>query len=145
LYGSTEEVLEKLSHNLIQKFPKLVIAGRESPPFRDLTTAESESMVGRVHASGAGIFFIGLGCPKQDHFAYAYRDRLKCVQVAVGAAFDFHAGTKRTAPAWMQKRGLEWAFRLYEEPGRLWKRYLVTNSRYLMKLGYACTFGAKPR
>jgi N-acetylglucosaminyldiphosphoundecaprenol N-acetyl-beta-D-mannosaminyltransferase len=145
LYGSTAQVLEKLVHNLKQKFPELQIAGYESPPFRDLTPAESASMVARVHASGAGIFFIGLGCPKQDHFAYDYRNRLPCVQVAVGAAFDFHAGTKRTAPPWMQKRGLEWLFRLCEEPGRLWRRYLVTNSRYLLKLSYACVFGAKTR
>lgn len=143
LYGSMPEVLERLEANLKQKYPNLVIAGSESPPFRNLTNEESDALVERVHRSGAGIFFIGLGCPKQDHFAYEYRDRLNCVQVAVGAAFDFHAGTKKTAPAWMQKRGLEWLFRLNEEPRRLWKRYLFTNTNYLFKLFKARIRGVK--
>lgn len=134
LYGSTPDVLERLTANLVKLYPSLQIAGSESPPFRPLTEQEAAEMVARVTESGAGIFFIGLGCPKQDHFAYEFRDRLPCVQVAVGAAFDFHAGTKRIAPAWMQKRGLEWVFRLREEPRRLWKRYFQTNSRYLLKL-----------
>jgi exopolysaccharide biosynthesis WecB/TagA/CpsF family protein len=78
--------------------------------------------------------FIGLGCPKQDLFAFNHRDRLQCVQVCVGAAFDFHAGVKAMAPAWMQRHGLEWLFRLASEPRRLWRRYLVTNSVFVMKL-----------
>ena len=141
LYGSTPSVLDRLSENLISKYPKLQIAGCESPPFRKLTEQESDELVERVHKSGAKIFFIGLGCPKQDHFAFEYANRLKCVQVAVGAAFDFHAGTKSTAPAWMQKRGLEWLFRLAAEPRRLWKRYLITNSIYVFKLFRATLAG----
>ena len=143
LYGSTTSVLERLSANLMSKYPKLQIAGCESPPFRKLTERESDELVERVHNSGAKIFFIGLGCPKQDHFAFEYVGRLKCVLVAVGAAFDFHAGTKSTAPAWMQKRGLEWLYRLASEPRRLWKRYLVTNSIYLFKLFRAILVGQK--
>ncbi len=143
LYGSTPSVLERLSSNLISKYPKLQIAGCESPPFRKLTEQESEELVDRVHNSGAKIFFIGLGCPKQDHFAFEFAARLNCVQVAVGAAFDFHAGTKSTAPAWMQQRGLEWVFRLAAEPRRLWKRYLVTNSVYVFKLCRATIAGTK--
>ena len=134
LYGSTPEVLEQLQCNLRAKYPTIQIAGAESPPFRQLTAEESDEMVARVEASGARIFLIGLGCPKQDHFAFEYHDRLNCVQMAVGAAFDFHAGTKETAPAWMQRRGLEWLFRLCEEPRRLWKRYLVTNTVYVAKV-----------
>ncbi len=145
LYGSTPSVLESLSSNLVTKYPKLQIAGSESPPFRKLTEEESEELVDRVHDSGAKIFFIGLGCPKQDLFAYEFAKRLNCVQVAVGAAFDFHAGTKSTAPAWMQKRGLEWLFRLAAEPRRLWKRYLVTNSIYVFKLCRATLVGTKSR
>jgi N-acetylglucosaminyldiphosphoundecaprenol N-acetyl-beta-D-mannosaminyltransferase len=88
-------------------------------------------MIDRINASGAGIVFIGLGAPKQEVFCYEHRHSIKAVQVGVGAAFDFHAGQKTTAPAWMQKRGLEWLYRLVKEPRRLWKRYLVTNSVYL--------------
>ena len=91
-------------------------------------------MVARINASGAGIVFVGLGCPKQDRFAARFRRRLHAVQMCVGAAFDFHAGTKKSAPPWMQRYGLEWLFRLCQEPSRLWRRYLVTNTVFLAKL-----------
>jgi exopolysaccharide biosynthesis WecB/TagA/CpsF family protein len=91
-------------------------------------------MVERVNASGAGLMFVGLGCPKQDHFAAEHADRIVAVQLCVGAAFDFLAGTKPPAPLWMQRHGLAWVFRLYQEPKRLFMRYLVTNSIYLRKL-----------
>ena len=132
LYGSTPEVIEKLSANLVAMFPKLKIAGSESPPFRPLTPEEDAAVVRRINDSGAGLLFIGLAAPKQEVFAYQHRDTIVAVQVCVGAAFDFHASVKSTGPAWMQKRGMEWVYRLCKEPGRLWKRYLVTNSVYLM-------------
>jgi exopolysaccharide biosynthesis WecB/TagA/CpsF family protein len=131
LFGSTDEVIAKLCENLKQMFPKLVIAGAESPPFRPLTPEEDAAVVKRINESGAGLLFIGIGAPKQENFAFAHRDQIVPVQLCVGAAFDFHAGVKSTAPAWMQKRGLEWVYRLLKEPKRLWKRYLVTNSVYL--------------
>lgn len=134
LYGSSPATLEALQANLRKNFPDLQIAGAESPPFRPLTPEEDAEMVARVNASGAGLMFLGLGCPKQDHFAAAHADRIQAVQLCVGAAFDFHAGTKSTAPEWMQRRGLEWLFRLWQEPRRLWKRYLVTNTVFLRKL-----------
>jgi N-acetylglucosaminyldiphosphoundecaprenol N-acetyl-beta-D-mannosaminyltransferase len=134
LYGSTHEVLTKLSANLVARYPQLMIAGVESPPFRALTPAEEDEMVARINDSGAGIVFIGLGCPKQDRFAARFRHRLHAVQMCVGAAFDFHAGTKKSAPPWMQRYGLEWLFRLCQEPGRLGRRYLVTNTVFLAKL-----------
>ena len=134
LYGSVPDVLTGLERNLTERFPSLRIAGRESPPFRDLTPTEAAAMVDRIKSSGAGIVFVGLGCPRQDQFADAYRDAIGAVLVCVGAAFDFHAGTKRMAPPWMQRRGLEWLFRLGQEPRRLWRRYLVTNSVFLGKL-----------
>ena len=134
LYGSTNEVLAKLGENLTARDPELQIAGSESPPFRALTPAEEDAMVCRINDSGAGIVFIGLGCPKQDRFAARFRNRLHAVQICVGAAFDFHAGTKKSAPPWMQRRGLEWLFRLWQEPGRLWRRYLTTNSVFVAKL-----------
>ncbi len=134
LYGSSPRTLAALEANLLSQFPGLKIAGSESPPFRPLTADEDAAMVQRVNASGAALVFIGLGCPKQDHFAADHADRIQAVQVCVGAAFDFHAGVKASAPEWMQRRGLEWIFRLYQEPHRLWKRYLVTNSIFACKL-----------
>ncbi|QDT35899.1 WecB/TagA/CpsF family glycosyltransferase [Stratiformator vulcanicus] len=134
LYGGTPDVLASLEHNLVNRFPALEIAGSESPPFRTLTPDEDAAVVERINRSGAGLVFIGLGCPKQDLFAFDHRERIDAVQVCVGAAFDFHAGVKRTAPPWMQRTGLEWLFRLCEEPKRLWKRYFVTNSIYLGRL-----------
>ena len=134
LYGSSPTTLAALQANLLRAFPALEIAGAESPPFRLLSAEEDAEMVRRVNASGAGLMFLGLGCPKQDYFAAEHVDRIRAIQLCVGAAFDFHAGTKATAPEWMQRRGLEWLFRLYQEPGRLWKRYLVTNSIFIGKL-----------
>ena len=134
LYGSSPEVIEKLKEILPERFPGLSIAGAESPPFRQLTPDEDDAMVRRMNESGAGIVFIGLGCPKQDHFAYDHREKIHGVQICVGAAFDFHAGTKRVSPAWMQRNGLEWLFRLSQEPRRLWRRYLVTNTLFVGKL-----------
>jgi N-acetylglucosaminyldiphosphoundecaprenol N-acetyl-beta-D-mannosaminyltransferase len=135
LYGSSPEVIEKLQANLRDKFPAIKIAGAESPPFRPLTPEEDAAVVKRINDSGAGIVFLGTGCPKQEIFAYEHRHSIKGVQLCVGAAFDFHAGKKKTAPGWMQKRGLEWLFRLTQEPGRLWKRYLVTNTLFSLLVG----------
>jgi exopolysaccharide biosynthesis WecB/TagA/CpsF family protein len=134
LYGSSPETLASLETNLRSAYPGLEIAGTESPPFRPLSEAEDAAMVERVNASGAGLMFLGLGCPKQDHFAGEHADRIQAVQLCVGAAFDFLAGGKPLAPEWMQRRGLAWVFRLYQEPKRLWKRYFVTNSIFLKKL-----------
>lgn len=137
LYGGTPIVAERLQANLRRLYPKLQIAGWEAPPFRPLLPEEDQAVVERIQRSGAGLVFIGLGCPKQDLFAYEHRERLQAVQVCVGAAFDFHAGVKKMAPGWMQRRGLEWLYRVCQEPGRLWRRYLVTNSLFLMKLAMA--------
>ena len=143
LYGSTPAVIDKLRAKLSARFPGLRVAGAESPPFRPLTPDEQDQMARRVNEAGAGIMLIGLGCPKQDHFAYEHRDRIQAVQVCVGAAFDFHAGTLRMAPPWMQHRGLEWLFRLLVEPRRLWRRYLVTNTLFLAKLLAALLFAGR--
>ena len=134
LYGSEPHVVEKLRENLIRQFPSLQVVGCESPPFRPLTQEEDKAMVERINRSGAGIVFIGLGCPKQDVFAYEHRNSINAVQICVGAAFDFHSGNKKMAPVWMQRNGLEWLFRLLTEPRRLWRRYLVTNTIFLIKL-----------
>jgi exopolysaccharide biosynthesis WecB/TagA/CpsF family protein len=133
LYGSTPEVLQLLERQLKARFPGLLLAGAESPPFRPLTPQEDAEMVRRINASGARIVFIGLGCPKQDHFAADHAGVIRAVQVCVGAAFEFHAGTKPMAPPWLQRHGLEWLYRLFCEPRRLWRRYLHTNSEFLWK------------
>lgn len=134
LYGGLPVVIKALRANLIRKFPGLQVAGAESPPFRPLSEEEADAMVQRINDSGAGMLFVALGCPKQDDFAYEFRHRIQAVQVCVGAAFDLHAGIKTMAPSWMQRRGLEWLFRLCQEPRRLWRRYLVTNIHFLQKL-----------
>ena len=131
LYGGRPEVLEALSYRLLEQLPDLKIVGAESPPFRPLTAEEDEKVVRRINASGAGVIFLGIGCPRQEVFAAEHRDRLRGVQLCVGAAFDFHAGAVSQAPVWMQRRGLEWLYRLTREPKRLWRRYLVTNSLFV--------------
>jgi N-acetylglucosaminyldiphosphoundecaprenol N-acetyl-beta-D-mannosaminyltransferase len=134
LYGSTPQTLAALESRLQAEFPNLIITGAESPPFRPLSPEEDAAMVERINQSGAGLVFLGLGCPKQDWFAAEHMDRIQAIQLCVGAAFDFLAGNKSLAPAWMQRFGLQWVYRLYHEPRRLWKRYLVTNTIFLQKL-----------
>lgn len=144
LYGSTPAVIEALRTHLTVIFPQLRIAGAEAPPFRPLTAEEDEDTARRINASGAGIAFIGLGCPKQDQFAARQRERIRAVQVCVGAAFDLHAGARKMAPRWMQNCGLEWLFRLCQEPRRLCRRYLVTNTVFLAELAAALLRRRRP-
>ncbi len=131
-YGSTQRTLELLSARLSKSFPALRIAGLEAPPFRELTAQEDADTVARINASDAGVVFVGLGCPKQELWMGAHRGRVNGVMVGVGAAFDFLAGTVRRAPLWMQRSGLEWAYRLAAEPQRLWRRYLTTNFAFML-------------
>jgi N-acetylglucosaminyldiphosphoundecaprenol N-acetyl-beta-D-mannosaminyltransferase len=135
LYGSTPETLERLTNNLKISFPQLAIAGVYSPPFRLLSDEDDRKMIDLINCSGAHIVFAGLGCPKQEFWMAAHRGKVRAVMIGVGAAFDYHAGTVTRAPLWMQHSGLEWLFRLMSEPKRLWKRYLVTNSLFLIYLG----------
>lgn len=132
-YGSTSDTLERLRTSLLQSFPKLRIAGTASPPFRALTPEEDKAYVEQINASGAAVVFVGLGCPKQEQWMADHRGRVQCVMVGVGAAFDYSAGTVKRAPRWMQHAGLEWLFRLCSEPRRLARRYLVTNSLFVLK------------
>ena len=130
-YGSTAEVCEQLGRNIAQKFPAAKVVGIEAPPFRTLSESEQESLVRRIHEAKPDIVWVGLGTPRQDEFVHAFRDHLGATLVAIGAGFDFLAGTKRMAPAYLQRAGLEWAFRLVSEPRRLWRRYLVGNAIFL--------------
>jgi N-acetylglucosaminyldiphosphoundecaprenol N-acetyl-beta-D-mannosaminyltransferase len=131
LLGSTPDVLASLTDNLQEMFPGINIVGTESPPFRELTDAEREEQLGRIAESSAQVVWVGLGTPKQDFESARLAARLPLVFIAVGAAFDFVAGTKAEAPAWMQGAGLEWVHRLFSEPRRLWRRYLFGNAQFL--------------
>jgi N-acetylglucosaminyldiphosphoundecaprenol N-acetyl-beta-D-mannosaminyltransferase len=110
----------------------LVVAGFEAPPFRAITSEEDEDYVRRINSSGAGLVFVGLGCPKQERWMMEHRGRVNAVMLGVGAAFDFHAGTVARAPSWMRNNGLEWMHRLLSEPRRLWRRYIVTNTLFIV-------------
>jgi N-acetylglucosaminyldiphosphoundecaprenol N-acetyl-beta-D-mannosaminyltransferase len=130
-YGTTPEVLRSLKETLQKKFPGIVIAGMECSKFRSLNAGEKTSVVSAIRDSGAAIVFVGLGCPRQEVFAYEFRETLQVPVLAVGAAFPFLAGKLPEAPLWMQNFGLEWLFRLAAEPKRLWRRYVFLNPTYL--------------
>ena len=130
-YGSTEATLDLLRARLVASFPALQME-MESPPFRALSPEEDAAAVARINDSGAGIVFVGLGCPKQERWMAEHRGHVNAVMIGVGAAFDFHAGTVQRAPEWMRNNGLEWLHRLLSEPRRLWKRYLVTNTLFIV-------------
>ena len=132
LFGSTRATLDALQRQLLTRWPTLRIAGVESPPFRALTPDEDDAAVARINASGAGTVWVSLGCPKQEMWMAAHRGRVHAVMVGVGAAFDFHAGTVTRAPGWMRNNSLEWLHRLASEPRRLWRRYFVTNSVFML-------------
>ena len=134
LYGSQPEVLSRMVQNLQDRYPDLRVAGYEASKFRQLTEEEEIEMRDRISATGARIVLVGLGCPRQEVFVFEHSAALGVPMLAVGAAFDFFAGTLRQAPKWMQDRGLEWAFRLAMEPKRLWRRYVVLNPLYLAML-----------
>ena len=131
LYGSNQDVLSKLRTRLQSSFPSLRIAGSQPSRFRKVSAEEKEEIVQTIHDSGARVVFAGLGCPRQEVWAYEYREALSLPVIAVGAAFDFHAGTVPQAPATLQRAGLEWAYRLSKEPTRLWRRYALLNPLYI--------------
>lgn len=132
LYGARDETLLVLREKLTRRFPGLQIAGIFSPPFRELTLDEDEDVRRRILESDADIVFAGISTPKQERWMYQHRDSFAGVTlIGVGAAFDFHAGCIRQAPSWMQRCGLEWLFRLFAEPRRLWRRYLLTTPQFL--------------
>ncbi|MBA3646861.1 MAG: WecB/TagA/CpsF family glycosyltransferase [Gemmatimonadaceae bacterium] len=131
LFGSRQETLDKLRTSLTRKYPRLQIAGSQPGRFTTLSKDEREQLAMSISASGAAITFAGLGCPRQEIWAYENRTSVGMPIVCVGAAFDFHAGIVPQAPRRLQRAGLEWAFRLRQEPRRLWRRYLYFNPLYL--------------
>ncbi len=130
-YGSTEETLRALGHRLEERYPGIRIGGMISPPFRELNREEDEKFIQDINSSGADFVWVGLGAPKQENWMRSHKGLVRGVLLGVGAGFDFHAGTVARAPGWVQEIGMEWLYRLFQDPGRLVGRYLVTNSKFL--------------
>ncbi len=153
LYGSTPEVLDRLSRNLKTRVPGLIIAGMQADRFRDASPEEDEQDIRTINQSGARLVFVGRGCPRQERWVAAHIGKIQAAMIAVGAAFDFHAGTLPQAPKVLQDYGLEWAFRLVNEPMRLWRRYLILNPLFVLafirqliksRIGTTVTWKLKP-
>lgn len=134
LYGGSEKTLAALRVYLQKKYPGIAIVGEESPPFRPWTSIELQEVSDRVKNSGAHFLWVGLGAPKQERWMYEQREKMQCVMLGVGAAFDLLPGVIREAPVWMQRMGLEWVYRFCQEPGRMWRRYLWNNPAFLFLL-----------
>lgn len=130
-YGGTEETIDILKKKLPQTYEKLQIVGMVSPPFRALTKEEDEAIIQKINDAGADIIWIGLGAPKQERYMAEHEEKVNGVMIGVGAGFDYYAGTIKRAPIWMQKMSLEWLYRLIQDPKRLFKRYFVTNIKFL--------------
>lgn len=132
LQGGEEETLKAIVRRASKEYPLLRMVGTYSPPFRKATEQEHTDEVDRIVASGANIVLVSLGCPRQERWMARMKGKLPAVMLGVGGAFLLYAGLDRRAPKWMRDASLEWVYRLWLEPGRLWKRYLVTNSRFLV-------------
>jgi len=130
-YGGKQSVIDAITKRARKDFPKLKIACAFSPPFRPLTDAEDAEITAEINRKNPDILFMGLGCPKQENWMAAHKNRVKAVMLGVGASFDFFAGNVKESPEWLGKLGLEWLFRLTQEPRRLWRRYLILNPRFV--------------
>ncbi len=130
-YGSTQETLDILREKITRNYPGAVIAGMASPPFRPLTEEEDAAAVAAINEARPDFVWVGLGAPKQERWMAAHQGRVHALMLGVGAAFDYEAGNIRRAPRWMQRCNLEWLYRLLQDPKRLFKRYFVTNTKFL--------------
>ena len=133
--GSSDELLNTVQKALTNSYPDIQITYAFSPPFRPLTAEEDTQVVEDINNANVNVLFVGIGCPKQERWMAEHKDKLHCVMLGVGAAYDFIAGSKKHAPRWIQKIGMEWLFRLCSEPKRLWRRYLSTNPRFIWHFG----------
>jgi exopolysaccharide biosynthesis WecB/TagA/CpsF family protein len=131
LYGSTEDTLQAFSAFIRKTYPGVNLCGIHVDRFRDATPEEDAADIEKINKAGAHIVLVGRGCPRQEVWTADHLGKVHAAMMAVGAAFDFHAGTLKQAPKWMQDHGLEWFYRLLKEPRRLWKRYFVTNSYFI--------------
>ena len=145
LYGSTQDTLTKLQRFIHQEYPSVEICGIHVDRFREATPEEDQQDIEKINASGAHIVLVGRGCPRQERWVAQHLGKIDSVMMAVGAAFDFHAGNVSQAPAWIQDHGLEWLYRLIQEPQRLWKRYLHTNSYFIYLLAKQSLKSALPK
>lgn len=130
-YGSTQETLDKMKDGIERRFPSLEIVGMYSPPYRALTQEEDKAIVSMINDANPDFLWIGLGAPKQEKWMAEHQGKVKGLMVGVGAAFDYFAGNIKRAPGWMQKANLEWLYRLLQDPKRLYKRYYVTNTKFI--------------
>lgn len=131
-YGSTQETLDKLKKVIDERYPGTNVVGMMSPPFRSLTASEDAAIIKEINEAEPDFIWVGLGAPKQEIWMAAHEDKVKGLMIGVGAAFDYECGNIKRAPQWMQKRNLEWLFRLMQDPHRLLSRYLKTNTKYLI-------------
>ncbi|MBV4356368.1 WecB/TagA/CpsF family glycosyltransferase [Parasegetibacter sp. MAH-26] len=134
LYGSSEETLSKLSILIADKYPGVKLAGAISPPFRPLSNDEHDSFVYQINEAKPNLVLVALGCPKQEKWMADNFKKINATLLGLGGAFAVMAGVQKRAPVWMQKYSLEWLFRLIQEPKRLWKRYLITNTLFIWLL-----------
>lgn len=130
-YGSKKETLELLYQKLTSNYPGIQIAGMYSPPFRPLTPEEDQAIVERINETKPDFVWIGLGAPKQERWMAEHQGKVNGLMIGVGAGFDYYAGNIKRAPMWMQKSNLEWLYRLFKDPKRLFQRYLHTNSSFI--------------
>ncbi len=130
-YGSTDETLEKLHSALNEAYPGIQIAGMYSPPFRPMSEEEDKAVVDKINEVNPDFIWVGLGAPKQEKWMAVHQGKVKGLMVGVGAGFDYYAGNIERAPEWMQKRNLEWVYRLIQDPKRLFRRYLHTNTKFI--------------
>jgi exopolysaccharide biosynthesis WecB/TagA/CpsF family protein len=133
LYGSTGSTLNAFEDFIRNNYPQVIICGVHEDRFREATDDEGLSDIKKINSSGAHIVLVGRGCPRQEFWVANHKGSINAAMMAVGAAFDFHAGVLDQAPKWMQDKGLEWLYRLIKEPRRLWKRYFFTNSSFILK------------
>ena len=142
LYGSTSATLEKMQNVFAKTYPLITVAGIHADRFRDATEEEDAEDIKKINESGAHLVLVGRGCPRQERWVFAHIGQINAPMMAVGAAFDFFAGNIKHAPRWMQNAGLEWLYRLVQDPKKLWKRYLSTNLHFVY-LFILCKFGVR--
>lgn len=131
-YGSTQETLDVLAKKIKERYPDAEVVGMFSPPFRDITNEEDEAIIQQINDAKPDFVWVGLGAPKQEIWMANHEDKIKAIMIGVGAAFDFEVGKIKRAPMWMQKCSLEWFYRLMQDPKRLFKRYFVTNTKFIL-------------
>lgn len=142
LYGSKRSTLDKMQEYFNDQYPHLLICGMHADRFRDATSEEDEEDIRKINESGANLVLVGRGCPRQEKWVSAHIGKINAPMMAIGAAFDFLAGNIKHAPHWMQSSGLEWLYRLIQDPKKLWRRYLTTNM-YFIYLFILCKSGIR--